>query len=135
MNAEQLPATKPYLVRAIWEWCEDNGFTPYLAVAVDASCRVPQEFVKEGQIVLNIAADATHKLQMQNDYVGFQARFGGVAREVYVPIERIAAIYARENSNGMAFEVETAAISAAPAVEESKAPTPIRGRAHLQRVK
>ncbi|GHU11334.1 hypothetical protein FACS1894185_4410 [Betaproteobacteria bacterium] len=138
MSANPLPSTKPYLVRAIWEWCNDHGFTPHLAVHVDASCRVPQEFVKEGQIVLNIAADATHKLQMQNDYVGFQARFGGVARDVYVPIERVAAIYARENGNGMAFEVETAAMPAAvpaPAVEDSKTATPIRGRSHLQRVK
>jgi stringent starvation protein B len=137
MSADKLPSTKPYLVRAIWEWCNDNSFTPYLAVAVDASCRVPQEFVKEGQVVLNIGAEATHKLQMQNDMISFQARFGGVAREIYVPIARIAAIYARENGNGMAFEVETADISANVEAEHvpKDAPPPARGRAHLQRIK
>jgi stringent starvation protein B len=143
MSAEKLPSTKPYLVRAIWEWCNDSGFTPYLAVSVDASCRVPQEFVKEGQIVLNIGADATHKLQMQNDMVAFQARFGGVAREIYVPMARIVAIYARENGNGMAFEVETTETFTVPTIASVKDSTPPpppstpnrSGRAHLQRVK
>ena len=143
MSADQLPSTKPYFVRAIWEWCIDHGFTPYLAVTVDASCRVPQEFVKEGQIVLNIDADATHKLRMQNEFIAFQARFGGVARDVYVPIERISAIYARENGQGMAFEVEATGssnVSTTVGVEDDapKAPPPASGRsgrAHLQRVK
>ncbi|MDR1890305.1 MAG: ClpXP protease specificity-enhancing factor [Zoogloeaceae bacterium] len=140
MSADKLPSTKPYFVRAIWEWCNDNGFTPYLAVTVDASCRVPQEFVKESQIVLNIGADATHKLQMQNDAIFFQARFGGVAREIYVPMTRVAAIYARENGNGMAFEVETTEPSAATGGEDNEPkdtppPSGRSGRAHLQRVK
>jgi stringent starvation protein B len=141
MSADKLPSTKPYLVRAIWEWCNDNGFTPCLAVAVDASCRVPQAFVKDGQIVLNISAEATHKLQIQNDMVSFQTRFGGVAQEIYVPMARVAAIYARENGKGMAFEVEaTGALAAPGAVDdapENDPPPPSLpgGRAHLQRVK
>jgi len=99
------PSTKPYLIRAIYEWCTDNGYTPYLAVVVDASTRVPMEFVKDGQIVLNISFEATNGLKMGNDFVEFAARFGGVQRDIVVPIERVAAIYARENGHGQGFEV------------------------------
>jgi len=99
------PSTKPYLLRAIYEWCTDSGFTPYVAVAVDESVRVPVEFVKNGEIVLNVSALATNRLKIGNDSIEFQARFGGVPRDVYVPINRVIAIYARENGQGMAFEV------------------------------
>lgn len=98
-------STKPYLIRAIHEWCVDQGFTPYLGVAVDAATRVPREFVKDGQIVLNLGLEATHQLQLGNDEITFQARFGGKAFPVVVPIERVMAIYARENGEGMAFEL------------------------------
>lgn len=98
-------STKPYLLRAIYEWCTDNGFTPYLAVLVDAQTRVPMQFVKNGEIVLNISFDATSALKMDNDRVHFSARFGGVSREISVPVENVIAIYARENGQGMAFEV------------------------------
>ena len=97
--------TKPYFLRALYEWCTDNGFTPYITVIVDGTTRVPNEFVKDGQIVLNISFDATSGLKIANDYVSFAARFGGKARDIAVPIERIAAIYARENGHGMGFEV------------------------------
>jgi stringent starvation protein B len=100
-----MKSTKPYLIRAIHEWCADQGFTPYLAVKVDATTRVPREFVKEGEIVLNVGIEATHQLQMGNEEITFQARFGGKAFPVVVPIGRVAAIYARENGEGMAFEV------------------------------
>jgi len=99
------PSTKPYLLRAIYEWCTDSGFTPYVAVAVDETVRVPVEFVKNGEIVLNVSGLATNRLKIGNDSVEFQARFGGVPRDVYVPINRVIAIYARENGQGMAFEV------------------------------
>ena len=99
------PSTKPYLLRAIYEWCTDSGFTPYVAVAVDETVRVPVEFVKNGEIVLNVSALATNRLKIGNDSIEFQARFGGVPRDVYVPIGRVIAIYARENGQGMAFEV------------------------------
>ena len=102
------PSTKPYLLRAIYEWCTDSGFTPYVAVAVDESVRVPVEFVKNGEIVLNVSALATNRLKIGNDSIEFQARFGGVPRDVYVPIHRVIAIYARENGQGMAFEVPRA---------------------------
>lgn len=97
-------STKPYLLRAIYEWCTDNGYTPYIAAAVDARTRVPREFVKNGEIVLNISFTATSGLKMGNDYVDFHARFGGVARDISIPVENVVAIYARENGQGMAFE-------------------------------
>ncbi len=103
--AAPVVSTKPYFLRALYEWCTDNGFTPYITVAVDGSTRVPNEFVKDRQIVLNISFSATSSLKIGNDFLSFAARFGGVARDIVVPIERIAAIYARENSHGMAFEV------------------------------
>ncbi len=98
-------STKPYLLRAIHDWCTDAGFTPYVAVAVDETVRVPMEFVKNGEIVLNVSSLATNRLKLGNEAIEFQARFGGVAREVYVPIARVVAVYARENGQGMAFDV------------------------------
>ena len=99
-------STKPYLLRALYEWCTDNGYTPYIVVAVDTRTRVPAEFVKNGEIVLNISFDATGNLKMDNDFIHFKARFGGVAREIELPVENVSAIYARENGQGMAFEVK-----------------------------
>lgn len=98
-------STKPYLLRAIYEWCTDNGYTPYLAAMVDGQTRVPREFVKNGEIVLNISFSATSGLKMENDFIHFNARFGGVSREIEVPVQNVVAIYARENGQGMAFEV------------------------------
>ena len=103
-----MSSTKPYLIRAIHEWCVDQGLTPYMSVAVDATTRVPREFVKDGEIVLNVGHDATHQLNMGNDEVTFQARFGGRPYPVVVPVERVLAIYARENGQGMAFEISDA---------------------------
>lgn len=119
-------STKPYMLRAIYEWCTDSGFTPYLAVKVDAATTVPMEYVKKGEIVLNISFGATSGLKMDNDAVRFNARFGGVSREIYVPVQNVLAIYANENGQGMAFEVTaTAAESPAPApAEVSAAPAP-----------
>lgn len=98
-----VPSTKPYLIRALYDWCMDGGFTPYLAVRVDASVRVPREFVKNGEIVLNIGSEATQALHLGNDFIEFKARFGGVAREIVIPVSHVVAIYARENGQGMAF--------------------------------
>ena len=97
-------STKPYMLRAIYEWCTDSGYTPYLAVKVDAAATVPMEFVKKGEIVLNISFGATSGLKMDNDSIRFHARFGGVSREIYVPVNNVMAIYANENGQGMAFE-------------------------------
>jgi len=101
-------STKPYLIRAIYEWCNDNGYTPYLAVAVDERTLVPREHVKGGEIVLNVSPMATHRLQLGNDLITFQARFAGVARELSIPVDNVSAIYARENGHGMAFDVPRA---------------------------
>ncbi|HQX06001.1 MAG TPA: ClpXP protease specificity-enhancing factor [Zoogloea sp.] len=98
-------STKPYLIRAIHEWCVDQGLTPYLAVAVDGRTMVPRSFVQDGQIVLNIGPDATQSLVMGNELIAFQARFGGVAQNISVPVDNVSAIYARENGHGMAFEL------------------------------
>ena len=117
-------STKPYLIRAIHQWCTDSGYTPYIAVLADETVRVPRDFVKNGEIVLNISPLATSRLQLGNETIEFQARFGGVAREVMVPIDRVLAVYARENGQGMAFEVPR---EAAPAgVDQPKQP-PVRG--------
>lgn len=98
-------STRPYLIRALHDWCTDNGFTPYLAVYVDRSVQVPQEYVKNNEIVLNVSFEATTQLQLGNEFVEFKARFGGVAREISVPVDHVIAIYARENGQGMAFPV------------------------------
>lgn len=108
-------STKPYMLRAIYEWCTDSGFTPYLAVKVDAATTVPMEYVKKGEIVLNISFGATSGLKMDNDAIHFHARFGGVSREIYVPVHNVLAIYANENGQGMAFEVTSTAAESTPA--------------------
>ena len=138
-------STKPYFLRAIFEWCVDQGFTPYVTVAVNGQTRVPREFVRDGQIVLNVGPDATHQLQMGNDEISFQARFNGVAFPVVVPIQTVLAIYAKENGQGMAFDMNPDessvaeqpaedAISDASAPELSPSPSP-PGRPKLTRVK
>lgn len=117
-------STKPYLLRAIYEWCTDNGYTPYLAAAVDARTLVPREFVKNGEIVLNISFTATSGLKMENDFISFNARFGGVSREISIPVENVVAIYARENGQGMAFEVTLpSAQDEESATEEKQSPS------------
>lgn len=116
MSSETLPSTQPYLLRALHEWCTDNNLTPLLLVKVDGSVQVPPEFVRDGQIVLNISYDATAKLQMGNDYIEFQARFGGVPRQIVVPVTRVMAIYARENNQGMGFAVPDSVLGEQPGV-------------------
>ncbi|HTP95406.1 MAG TPA: ClpXP protease specificity-enhancing factor [Burkholderiales bacterium] len=100
-------STKPYLIRAIYEWCTDSGLTPYLSVQVDANTRVPAEYVKNGEIVLNVSADATHRLTLGNDLVQFAARFNGVSRELSIPVGAIKAIFARENGQGLFFQPQS----------------------------
>ena len=113
-GAAEQTSTKPYLLRALYEWCVDNGLTPYLSVIVDAQTRVPMEYVRDGEIVLNIGPLATSRLHMGNDMIECTARFSGSARELLIPVNAVAAIYARENGQGMSFEV-VAASPEAPA--------------------
>ncbi len=108
-------STKPYLIRAIHEWCADCGYTPYLSVKVDAQTRVPMEYVKNGEIVLNLSYDATHKLTIDVEGVRFAARFGGVSRECSVPVGAITGIFARENGQGLFFEPESETGTGVPA--------------------
>lgn len=108
-------STRPYLIRALHEWCTDNGYAPHIAVSVDASVRVPMEFVRNGEIVLNVGFEATNGLRLGNDFIEFKARFGGVARDVVVPVTHVTAIYARENGQGMAFPPPETSVGAVEA--------------------
>ena len=105
ISSTELPSTRPYLIRALYDWCSDNGFTPYVAVKVDASVQVPREYVQGGEIVLNVSMDATGSLKLGNEFIEFKARFGGKPCDIMVPIHRVMAIYARENGQGMSFPV------------------------------
>ncbi len=122
MNALESNSTRPYLVRALYEWCSDNGFTPYIAVRADETVQVPREYVQNGEIVLNVSPDATSGLTLGNEFIEFKARFGGIPREIMVPMDRVLAIYARENGQGMAFPVSAPASQAdAPSEAEASA--------------
>ena len=114
-------STKPYLLRAIYEWCTDSGFTPYIAVKVDGGTTVPMEYVRKGEIILNISYGATSGLKMDNDAIHFRARFNGVSREIYIPVHNVLAIYANENGQGMAFEVGAAPEADAQASSDASA--------------
>ncbi|MBN3850582.1 ClpXP protease specificity-enhancing factor [Paraburkholderia sp. Ac-20342] len=119
-------STKPYLLRALYEWCTDNGYTPHIAVRVDNQTRVPRQFVRDNEIVLNISFEATSQLQMGNEWIEFNARFSGKSHKIEVPVANILAIYARENGQGMAFPVESAGgeaqDSGADAADEPEVP-------------
>jgi len=133
-------STRPYLIRALHDWCTDNGFTPYIAVHVDRFVQVPMEYVSNNEIVLNVGFDATSSLDLGNEFIQFKARFGGVAREIVVPVDHVVAIYARENGQGMAFPAPDAqqpggislpsastSVAPVPAPAEARPATPLRG--------
>ena len=136
-------STKPYLIRAIHQWCTDNEQTPYLVVHVDGSVTVPLEFVKDNEIVLNIGYNATKNLQIDNDWLSFSARFGGVSRDIWVPIGNVLSIFSRETGEGMGFELEPVAGERPQPVAEAEPAandTPAAGkdkpsRSHLRIVK
>jgi len=140
-------STKPYLIRALYEWCSDSGFTPYLAVSVNDRVRVPMEYVKDGEIVLNISVNAARNLTMGNDLIQFSARFNGVSRELTVPVDSVIGIFAKENGQGMAFpkpEAPPLAQQLAPMekpetslenTDDHPEPPPSRGKRHLQVIK
>ena len=119
-------STKPYLIRAIYEWCADSSFTPYLNVKVDQNTRVPLEYVKNGEIVLSMSQQATRNLTIGNELIQFSARFNGVSREITIPIYAVQSVFARENGRGVFFHAESApeqattqspAVSTAPALQ------------------
>ncbi|MBI1175393.1 MAG: ClpXP protease specificity-enhancing factor [Sideroxydans sp.] len=111
-----MPSTKPYLIRAIYDWCTDNALTPYLAVRVDARTQVPMAYVKDGEIVLNLSMEAVRNLQLGNDEITCGGRFGGVPQEIVVPVAAVIGIFAKENGQGLVFQAE-----------ESEAPPPDDG--------
>ncbi len=125
-------STKPYLIRAIYEWCADSGYTPYLAVKVDGQTRVPAAYVKNGEIVLNLGAEAVRNLQMGNEFITCGGRFGGVAHELVVPVGAVIGIFAKENGQGLAFEAEE---STPTPPEGGDEPTPPQGKPQLRVVK
>ncbi|MDP3621916.1 MAG: ClpXP protease specificity-enhancing factor [Polynucleobacter sp.] len=131
-----IPSTKPYLVRALHEWCSDNGFTPFIAVFVDGRVEVPMEFVKNDEIVLNLSSEACHQLDLGNEWISFQARFGGVPKRVMVPVTHVLAIYARENGQGMSFPFDGAKNpDPSPGSEDGKASATKTARPALKIVK
>jgi stringent starvation protein B len=133
-------STKPYLLRAMYEWCVDNGYTPYISVKVDAQTRVPDEHVRDGGIILNIGPIAASRLQMGNETIECTARFSGVVRELVIPVAAVSAIYARENGQGMSFETTGETASGAEGESAAAPGTPKRppgsgGKPALRRVK
>jgi stringent starvation protein B len=146
-------STKPYLLRALYEWCVDNGYTPHLAVKVDSRSQVPMEYVRNGEITLNISPSAVHKLQMGNDLIEFSARFAGVARQISVPVAGVTQLYAKESKHGMTFEVDVSAenepagakdspsnepgpaAAALPAPSTTEPTRPSGGKPQLRRIK
>jgi len=114
-------STKPYMIRALHEWCTDNGYTPHIVVRVDQNTMVPPAHIRDGQITLNIGMMATKSLVLGNDSIEFQARFNGVTENLYVPVGAVTAIYARETGAGMGFEVEEPSTDNAPATNSSTA--------------
>lgn len=130
-----IPSNKPYLIRALHQWCTDFGFTPFMAVFVDSSVEVPMEFVKNDEIVLNLSLEACHQLNLDNDWISFQARFGGVPRKIMVPVSHVLAIYARENGQGMSFPFDASQTSAPKEVSLEADEKPKAGRPSLTIVK
>ncbi|APV49755.1 ClpXP protease specificity-enhancing factor [Betaproteobacteria bacterium GR16-43] len=134
-------STKPYFIRAIYEWCSDCGFTPYLSVKVDDRTRVPVEYVKGGEIVLNVSLNATRNLTINNELIQFSARFNGVSREVSIPVDRVQGIFARENGQGAFFTVEapaalaSATLAPEAGVDSEPPKPPTAGRAKLKLIK
>jgi stringent starvation protein B len=130
-------STKPYLIRAIYDWCTDNGYTPYLSVRVDANTRVPVAYVKNGEIVLNISMDAVQHLQLENEEISCGGRFGGVAHKIVVPVAAVIGIFAKETGQGLAFQGQesTSAGQDAKGGEEPPEEPPPSGKPHLRVVK
>jgi stringent starvation protein B len=140
-------SAKPYLVRALYEWCADHGYTPYLVVKVSEKTKVPMAYVRDGQITLNISDTATQQLKMDNEWVLFNARFNGASQEVAVPMGAVIGLYARETGYGMGFAIpdvpsaEPAAVQMeidAPTTTDAPAPSEPpkqKPRSHLSVVK
>ena len=122
-----MTSTRPYLIRALYEWIEDNSLTPHILVDAEApGVTVPKQHIREGQIVLNINSSAVRDLRLGNDWIEFSARFGGVARAIQIPVTAVLAIYARENGQGMAFGEEVGGDEPPPPDKPDKPDKPVR---------
>ena len=130
-----IPSNKPYLIRALHQWCTDFGFTPFMAVFVDSGVEVPMEFVKNDEIVLNLSLEACHQLNLDNDWISFQARFGGAPRKIMVPVSHVLAIYARENGQGMSFPFDASQSNKSKEANSESAEKPKGSRPSLTIVK
>jgi len=133
--------TKPYLVRAIYEWCVDNQYTPYVAVSVNSNTHVPMEYVENGEIVLNISQNAANDLVMSNDYIQFMARFDGASKKMQIPMSAVKGIFAKEVNQGLTFSLdsgpdsENKQIADRPILKQKKQKTKSDKKPHLQVVK
>ena len=136
-NSIKVPSTKPYLIRALYQWCVDNAFTPYVSVFVDRSVDVPREYVNKDEIVLNIGPTACQELLIDNEWISFKARFNGISKELLVPITHVMAIYSKENSQGMSFPVNIPEIKPLqkPKIEKENQDTTNKPKSHLKLVK
>ena len=130
-----VPSNKPYLIRALHQWCTDFGFTPFMAVFVDENVEVPMEFVRNNEIVLNLSLEACHQLNLDNDWISFQARFGGIPKKILVPVSHVLAIYARENGQGMSFPFDVSQANNSKKVDPDIVEKPKDGRPSLTIVK
>lgn len=129
------PSTKPYLIRAIYEWCVDAGYTPYLAVQVDEYTQVPAGYVKDGQIVLNVGGDAVKNLQLGNEDISCNGRFGGVAHQLMIPVAAVIGIFAKETGQGLVFQAGESAPTASSSEPPDDSPPTSTGRPQLKVVK
>ena len=133
--------TKPYLVRAIYEWCVDNQYTPYVAVNVNSNTQVPMEYVENGEIILNISQNATDDLVMNNDYIQFMARFDGAPRKMQIPMDAVKGIFAKEINQRLTFSIdpepgpENKQSTDQPNLEQKKQKKTSSKKPHLQVVK
>lgn len=128
--------TRPYFLRAVYQWIVDNDCTPYLAVNASLpKVMVPEEYIEDGQITLNISPSAVMSFVIENDYLSFSARFSGTPRNLYIPMAAVMGLYARENGQGMAFPDEPYYLEEQAAADEPEPPQPPRGRPSLKVVK
>jgi stringent starvation protein B len=131
----KVPSTKPYLIRALYQWCVDNSFTPYVSVFVDGAVEVPREYVNKDEIVLNVGPDACQGIKIDNESIQFKARFNGIPKEIFIPITHVMAIYSKENSQGMSFPIQIPQATEEKATQEKPSETKDATKSHIKLVK
>ena len=134
-SSNKVPSTKPYLIRALYQWCVDNAFTPYVSVFVDRSVDVPREYVNKDEIVLNIGPTACQSIEIDNESIQFKARFNGIPKEIYIPITHVMAIYSRENSQGMSFPVNISQTEESNEIKDNEENLKETTKSHIKLVK